>query len=179
MKNNLTKLFLPLIALIALSPISGLAFTRTPSGDTYLNQEIHFDLSSEVSTCGRIRFGLYKTPPEANIFYTAYSTTTDYSYTPTDPKTYFDQYQCENQGGASFDGDTWTVSNETPPTPTPTPTPAIRTPFASGFTTGGVASISTFTFSDLIPIALVAMGIFLGLRLMDWLGHWFRRRKGL
>ena len=62
---------------------------------------------------------------------------------------------------------------------TPTPTPIPRTPFASGFSAVGVATISTFTFSDLIPVALVAMGIFLGLRLMDWVGHWFRRKKGL
>lgn len=56
---------------------------------------------------------------------------------------------------------------------------AGRTPYASGFTAGGVAEISTFTFSDLIPIAIVAIGIFLGLRLMDWVGHWFVRKNRL
>ena len=53
-----------------------------------------------------------------------------------------------------------------------------RTPFASGFSSGGVATISEFVFTDLFPIAGVAMGLYLGIRLLDWLAHWFMRRKG-
>jgi hypothetical protein len=55
--------------------------------------------------------------------------------------------------------------------------PIIRIPFSSGFSAGGVAEISEYIFTDLIPLASVAIGVFLGISLLTYAGHLFKARK--